>query len=124
MKWNDDGNNNGNKDDDGNNDYKKTKMPDWIGVSRERFNEIKKEVEDNKNIFTKISKNKTINLKNTIKLIDGLNNLNPNDNDIDYETLNSYNKVKNDSIELVKIINEKGETENRVIISNIFKLIK
>ena len=47
---NDDGNNNdddkNNDEDDGNNDRK---MPDWVGVSRKRFNEIKKLVKNYKN---------------------------------------------------------------------------
>ena len=112
-------------DDDGNNDDdKNTNMPDWMNVSREKFNEIKKEVKNNENIYTKALKNDVISLKNTDKLIDRLNNLDSNNKILDKKTFDIYNEVKKDSIKLAETINKTGETKNRVIRSNIFKLIR
>ena len=89
----DDGNNDGNNDDgngdedDGNNDDDEDDgngddrtMPDWVGVSRKRFNKIKKDIKTNKNnnTKTKVSKNTFINLKNIDNLIHRIEKLNPN----------------------------------------------
>ena len=80
---NDDDDDNG-KDDDGKDDDRR--LPEFVRVSRERFDEISKEIKMNKNnkLHSKVSK-KTFYLTDSNNLIGTINNLTPNsklDNEI------------------------------------------
>ena len=54
------------------------KLPDSAGVSRKRFNEIRKETNNAGNIYPKVGKNKNITIKSIKDLFDRINELNPN----------------------------------------------
>ena len=126
----DDGNNDGNNDDDdeddGNGDDRT--MPDWVGVPRKRFNKIKKDIKTNKNnnTKTKVSKNTFINLKNIDNLIDRIDKLNPNQINLDKETLELYNKAKKESTDLDKAIKKSKNSPSscRLKIINGFRCIR
>ena len=75
-------------------------------------------------MHTRLLDSKVICLTNVSNLVDRINKLNPDRKILDISIYNLYNKVKEESINLINTSNKKGRTEFRKKIEDIYNLIR